>query len=72
MFQVVAENDFLVASKHRRQQQEKEESAVFEALWTEDLNAKRLRERRDRAAKLKRMELMKEALLEQVSRLLVS
>ncbi|KAL8274808.1 hypothetical protein Esti_001283 [Eimeria stiedai] len=66
--EVVAANEAQIASKIRRQQKEKEAAAVFEALWTEDLNGKRLRERRIVTGKLKKLEQTKEALLDQIAK----
>ena len=64
--QTLAANQAQIASKCRRKQRQEQDDAVFEALWTESLNAKRLGERRALAATLKKTEEIKAALLEQV------
>ncbi|KAL8430369.1 hypothetical protein Efla_001134 [Eimeria flavescens] len=68
LLEVNAANDFQIDSKYRRQLDQKREDAVFEALWTEDLNAKRLRERRDIEAKLRKTEQIRKSLCEQITK----
>ncbi|KAL8453545.1 hypothetical protein Emed_000822 [Eimeria media] len=64
--EMIEANESQIALKNKRQQEEKNDAAVFEALWTEDLNAKRLRERRSVAERLKKMDQTKQALLNQI------
>ncbi|KAL8445102.1 hypothetical protein Emag_005209 [Eimeria magna] len=65
---VVAANDYQIALKNKRQQEEKDDAAIFEALWTEDLNAKKLREWRIIAERLKKIDQTKQALLNQIAK----
>lgn len=66
VMQMVRVNELQMAAKCRREQQERKDAEVFQALWTEDLNAKRLRERRALASTSKKAEQLKAALLDQV------
>lgn len=63
---MLAANAMQIASKQKQQEERAEEEKVFHALWTESLNEKRLRERRDINASIKKTEQTKAALLEQV------
>ncbi|OEH75811.1 hypothetical protein cyc_05032 [Cyclospora cayetanensis] len=65
--QTLAENEIQIALKSRRQHQEAKDEKVFEAIWTEALNKKILRERSAVTMRQKRAEELRAALREQIA-----
>ncbi|XP_026189771.1 cilia- and flagella-associated protein 53 [Cyclospora cayetanensis] len=63
----LAENEIQIALKSRRQHQEAKDEKVFEAIWTEALNKKILRERSAVTMRQKRAEELRAALREQIA-----
>lgn len=56
-----------IAIKKQQKQEQYAEEEVLQALWTENLNEKRLREKKAILANMKKAQQMKAALLDQAS-----